>query len=95
MCWLDLRRYQLCQSLTIVRLTFPGFGLSLIGIGGLREWSTSATEPIEATGEASSLLFLLCGVTRFLTLGVWGEFETFPLIFEPLAVFFSIHITLS
>ena len=95
MCWLDLRHYQLCQSLNNVRLTFPGFSLSLIGIGGLREWSTSAPEPFEVTGETSSLHFLLCGVAHFLTLGVWGEFETFPVILEPLAVFFSIHITLS
>lgn len=44
---------------------------------------------------ASNLLFLACSVPNFLIFGVLGEFETLAVIFVPLAVFCSIHITLS
>ena len=45
--------------------------------------------------ERKSVFLLLRGAAHFLVLGVFGEFDTFAVIFAPLAVFLSTHMTLS
>lgn len=42
---------------------------------------------------SSNLLLLLRGVDNFFVFGVRGDTTTFPVILEPLPVFFSCHTT--
>ena len=46
-------------------------------------------------GERKFVFLLPEGAARFLVLGVFGEFDTFAVIFVPLAVFLSSQIILS
>jgi hypothetical protein len=74
--------------------TFLECFLSVIGIGGVGGSSTVVLGPA-GVRERKSVFLLPRGVARFFILGVFGEFDTFAVIFAPLAVFLSIHITLS
>lgn len=68
--------------------------LNLIGIGGLkRSFPIPGSEG--SIGEASNFLFFVWRVAHFLVFGVRGEFEIFGITLEPLAVFCSVHTTLS
>ena len=57
----------------------------------------SSTTMLEPAGvrEGNSILLLLWVAAHFLVLGVFGEFDTIAVIFGPLAVFLSTHMTLS